>query len=164
MVRPCRFASNPQTAATNSFQGLATAPDEETAQLAAVAEFDGLVAALRAAGITVVSVDDAPEPWTPDAIFPNNWFSTHADGRVVLYPMLAPNRRAERRHDIFTHLLPAAGFRVDRVVDLSAHEIHGGFLEGTGSLVLDRAQRIAYGCRSSRTHQEVADEFARTLG
>src|SRR5262245_50698025 len=134
MIRPARFSGNPQTAASNRFQR----ESGVDAQAEALAEFDGLARALEAAGVGVHVFDDTPEPLTPDALFPNNWVSFHADGSVVLYPMLAENRRCERRADILEQLSTQGGFRVRRVVDLTAHEREGRFLEGTGSLVLDR--------------------------
>ncbi len=148
MVRPVRFGANPQTAASNAFQRsfAATRPAQE----AAAEEFDMLSNTLRAAGVRVQIVDDTAVPHTPDSIFPNNWFSTHEDGRVFLYPMEAPNRRLERRADII-ELLKVEGFRVECVTDLSVAENTGSFLEGTGSLVLDRQNHLAYACRSSRT-------------
>jgi hypothetical protein len=159
MIRPAAFSSNPLTAASNRFQAPpALAPERLQAQ--ALAEFDGLASALRDAGIEVVVVDDTAEPETPDAIFPNNWISFHADGRVVLYPMEAPNRRTERRLDIVDVLREQNGFLVREVVDLSDHEQHGHYLEGTGSLVLDRVNRTAYACLSSRTQLEPLADFA----
>lgn len=163
MIRPARFQSNPMTAVSNRFQGRSSAsPDEQ--QALALAEFDGLVDALRAAGINVVVVDDTTEPHTPDSIFPNNWVSFHADGRVVLYPMEAPNRRTERRVDIIEHLNKQQGFQVTEVVDLSAHEASEHYLEGTGSMVLDRANRIAYACLSTRTQLDPLGDFAQRMG
>ncbi len=162
MIRPARFQSNPQTAPTNRFQE-APAASPAQQQAAAVREFDGLVAVLREAGIEVIVVDDTSEPHTPDAIFPNNWISTHADGRIVLYPMEAENRRAERRLDIVDLLATQSGRHVSEVVDLSEHEQAGRFLEGTGSLVLDRPHRIAYACLSSRTHLEPLGDFAQRM-
>jgi len=162
MIRPARFESNPLTAASNRFQGKSTAsPDEQ--QQAALREFDGLAAALRDAGIEVVVVEDTPEPHTPDSIFPNNWISMHADGRVVLYPMEAENRRAERRSDIIEQLHDTIGLQVTEVVDLTAHEQAGHYLEGTGSMVLDRANRVAYACLSSRTHFDALGDFAQRM-
>ncbi len=162
MIRPVRFQSNPLTAASNLFQGRNESSPEQQ-QIDAAAEFDGLAAALEAGGITVVQVDDTTEPHTPDAIFPNNWVSFHADGTVVLYPMEASNRRTERRQDIIDTLANQYGFQVREIVDFSHHEQDGSFLEGTGSLVLDRVNRIAYACLSSRTHLEVLGEFAQRL-
>ncbi|HKU17143.1 MAG TPA: arginine deiminase-related protein [Steroidobacteraceae bacterium] len=162
MIRPVRFGSNPETLESNRFQ---TAQSELAAgaQLAAAAEFDGLAAALRAAGVNVHVFEDTPEPHTPDSLFPNNWVSFHADGSVVLYPMLAPNRRAERRNDLLEALSARHGFRIRRVLDLTPHEGAGKFLEGTGSLVLDRVHRIAYACVSPRTDLDVLGDFAQQL-
>ena len=162
MIRPVRFQSNPLTAASNLFQGRNESSPERQ-QLDAEAEFDGLVAVIEAGGITVVQVDDTAEPHTPDAIFPNNWVSFHADGTVVLYPMEASNRRTERRQDIIDSLANQYGFQVREIVDFSHHEQDGHFLEGTGSLVLDRVNRIAYACLSSRTHLDTLGEFAQRL-
>jgi hypothetical protein len=162
MIRPARFESNPQTAASNRFQGKTTASAAEQ-QAAAVREFDALVAALRGAGIDVIVVDDTPEPHTPDSIFPNNWVSFHADGRVVLYPMEAGNRRTERRKDIIEQLVAEHGFLVSEIVDLSGHEADGHFLEGTGSMVLDRVHRVAYACLSSRTQLDALGDFAQRM-
>lgn len=162
MIRPVRFESNPLTAESNLFQGRnASSPEEQ--QRTAEAEFDHLVTALKAAGITVAQFDDTAEPHTPDAVFPNNWVSFHADGTVVLYPMEAPNRRTERRGDIIDTLVSEYGFQVRDIVDLSEHENHGHYLEGTGSLVLDRTNRIAYACLSSRTHLDALGDFAQRL-
>jgi len=162
MIRPARFQSNPQTADSNAFQ---TEPDATPAeqQRAALAEFEGLVAALRDAGIEVIVFDDTNEPHTPDSVFPNNWVSFHADGTVVLYPMEAENRRGERRIDIIDRFATEMGFQVREVVDLSHHEADGHFLEGTGSMVLDRVNRIAYACLSSRTHLDVLGDFAQRM-
>lgn len=162
MIRPTRFQSNPMTAGSNVFQGRSNAtPDEQ--QEAAQREFDDLADALRAAGIAVIVVDDTPDPHTPDSIFPNNWVSFHADGRVVLYPMEALNRRTERRADIIDRLDQQLGFRVIEVVDLTVHEAAGHYLEGTGSMVLDRANRVAYACLSSRTHLDPLGDFAHRM-
>ena len=162
MIRPVRFQSNPLTAASNRFQGRnASSPEQQ--QIDAEAEFDGVATALEANGITVVEIEDTADPHTPDAIFPNNWVSFHADGTVVLYPMEAPNRRTERRQDIIETLANQHGFQVREIVDFSHHEKSGHFLEGTGSLVLDRVNRIAYACLSSRTHLDTLGDFAQRL-
>lgn len=163
MIRPAAFESNPLTAASNRFQGKSSSSPEEQHAIA-LQEFDGLVEALRSAGVEVLVVDDSPEPHTPDAIFPNNWISMHADGRVVLYPMEAENRRTERRSDIVEYLGGEAGRQVSEVVDLSAHEADGHYLEGTGSMVLDRVNRIAYACASTRTHLDPLGDFAQRMG
>jgi hypothetical protein len=162
MIRPARFHSNPQTAASNRFQGK-TELSEAEQQQAALQEFSGLKSALEYAGIEVVAVDDTVDPPTPDSIFPNNWVSFHADGTAVLYPMEAVNRRTERRHDVLDLLAANYGFQVKRVIDLSPHEKNGHYLEGTGSLVLDRVNRIAYACLSTRTHLDPLGDFAQQL-
>lgn len=163
MVRPANFAGNPQTLASNRFQSAAKEPSAAAVQRAAETEFDILATALRGAGIAVHAFDDTPDPIKPDAVFPNNWFSTHADGTVVLYPMLAPNRRLERRVDIVEALHRKGGFHVHATVDLTHRELEGKFLEGTGSLVLDRIHGIAYACLSPRTDLDVLGEFAQRL-
>jgi len=163
MIRPVRFAGNPQTAESNRFQQLTGAANPASAQAMALAEFDGLANVLTQAGVRVHVFDDTPDPHTPDSIFPNNWVSFHADGTVVLYPMLAPNRRLERRMDIIESLCALQGFHVSRTIDLTHREEEGKFLEGTGSLVLDRRNRIAYACLSPRTDMDVLGEFAQRL-
>ena len=162
MIRPKRFQSNPQTAESNAFQ---SEPDLSPAeqQRAALPEFEELASALRDAGIDVIVFDDTSEPHTPDSVFPNNWVSFHADGTVVLYPMEAENRRGERRPDIVERLDTELGFQVRELLDLSPHEKDGHFLEGTGSMVLDRVNRIAYACLSSRTHLDVLGDFAQRM-
>jgi len=162
MIRPTRFESNPMTAESNVFQGRSTATPAEQ-QEAAIREFDALVDVLRAAGINVVVEDDTPVPHTPDSIFPNNWVSFHGDGRVVLYPMEAPNRRTERRADIIDRLANEHGFQIVEVLDLSGHEAAEHYLEGTGSMVLDRSNRIAYACLSSRTQLDPLGDFAQRM-
>jgi hypothetical protein len=163
MIRPVQFAGNPQTAASNRFQLSASHLSAGQIQLAAEREFDGLAAALRGAGVNVHVFEDTLTPHTPDSIFPNNWVSFHADGSVVLYPMLAENRRQERRNDLLQELSARAGFRIARVIDLTPHERDSKFLEGTGSLVLDRVHRIAYACVSPRTDLDVLGDFAQQL-
>jgi hypothetical protein len=162
MIRPVRFESNPHTAASNKFQGKNESPPEQQ-QVDAANEFDGLKAALESSGIQVIQIDDTEDPHTPDSIFPNNWVSFHADGTVVLYPMEAPNRRTERRPEIIEKLSAEHGFQVREILDLSMHEQEGRYLEGTGSLVLDRVNRIAYACLSSRTHLDALGDFAQRM-
>jgi len=150
------------TAESNRFQGRSsTSPDEQ--QLLAVEEFNGLVNVLRSSGISVVVIDDTHEPHTPDSIFPNNWISLHADGRVVLYPMEAENRRTERRTDVIEQLDNELGFQVSEIVDLTGHENTAHFLEGTGSMVLDRTNHVAYACLSSRTQLDPLGDFAQRM-
>lgn len=163
MIRPLRFSGNAETAASNRFQQLESGDPFDDPRVAARAEFDGLVQVLRTKGVEVFVFDDRVEPATPDALFPNNWVSFHADGTAVVYPMLAPNRRLERRRDILDALDHVHGFRLDRVIDLTHGELQGRFLEGTGSLVLDRRHRVAYACLSPRTDPVMLAEFARKL-
>jgi len=163
MIRPVAFAGNPQTQASNSFQQRDAGTIEAANQAAALREFEALATALEAAGVGVHSFEDTLEPHTPDSIFPNNWVSFHADGSVVLYPMLAENRRLERRLDLLEALSAKHGFHVTRVIDLTRHEETGRYLEGTGSLVLDRLHRVAYACVSPRTNLDVLGDFAQQL-
>jgi hypothetical protein len=163
MVRPASFGYDAQTAATNAFQR-APSRGEAELQSAALREFDTAVASLDAAGVSVLVLADTPEPPTPDAVFPNNWFSTHADGTVVLYPMAAERRRQERRPDALLALLRSAGHRVGRTIDFTLHERRGAALEGTGSLVLDRAHALAYACLSPRTDERTLSEWAVAMG
>lgn len=160
MIRPAHFFSNPETRASNRFQK--PGQDDAAAQERARAEFDGYVAALRTAGVNVLVIDDEPQGNTPDAIFPNNWISTHPDGRVFLYPMEAPNRRRERRDSVIARI--RAEFAVGELSDLSAFEAEGKFLEGTGSMVFDHVHRLAYVCLSSRSHPEVLAALLPRLG
>jgi hypothetical protein len=163
MVRPARFACNPQTAASNAFQQRPTPIAGNDLQAAALREFDELARALDRAGVEVLIVPDSDEPPKPDAIFPNNWVSFHRDGTVALYPMLAPNRRWERRDEVLEQVIRQGGFRVSRTVDLTHREAEEKYLEGTGSVVLDRAHRMAYACSSPRTDLDVLGEFAQLL-
>jgi len=162
MIRPARFESNPLTAESNRFQVSQEASPEQQ-QLSAVAEFEALGRVLEENGVTVIRIDDTAEPHTPDSIFPNNWVSFHADGTVVLYPMEAANRRTERRQDIIDSLSRDHGFQVSEIIDFSSHENEAHYLEGTGSMVLDRVNRVAYACLSSRTHLDVLGEFAQRM-
>jgi len=164
MIRPTAFHSNPQTAASNAFQRAPDAVANELEQQAAAVQFEGLADVLRTAGVEVIVEADTLEPSTPDSIFPNNWISLHADGSAVLFPMMAPNRRTERRMDIVERLGTVHGFRLEKVLDLSAWEQRGRFLEGTGSLVLDRISRVAYACLSPRTDVEVLEDFCQRTG
>jgi hypothetical protein len=160
MIRPVRFLSNGETAATNAFQR--SAPDAAAAQSAALREFDAYAALLSAAGVGVLVIEDTPTPHTPDSIFPNNWVSFHADGRAFLYPMLAPNRRQERRAAVLARV--AERFALRETVDLSPLERDHRFLEGTGSMVLDHEERIAYVCLSPRSHPDALAAFAGRSG
>ena len=162
MIRPANFGANPETASSNAFQKSAeTGADVQTR---AAAEFDALAAALMGAGVQVEVFQDRTEPVTPDAVFPNNWVSFHADGSVWLYPLLAQNRRWERRTDILDTLKTERGYRLEEVRDLSHAELDGRYLEGTGSLVLDRVNRVAYAGLSPRTDGRMLEEWARRAG
>lgn len=159
MVRPATFYSNPETAQTNAFQQ----PEPEDASTLAQGEFDTMVVTLRQRGIEVITVDDTSQPETPDAVFPNNWLSTHADGSVVTYPMQPVSRRAERRADVVQNLSDVHGLAMARHVDLSLLEQDEHYLEGTGSLVLDRVHRRAYACLSPRTTMPALTAFCQKL-
>ena len=163
MVRPKAFGYNPDTAATNTFQkDDGAAPDE--VQALASEEFAQLARALAGEGVAVCVAEDSASPEKPDAIFPNNWLSFHADGTLVLYPLQGANRRAERRQEVIDAAVKTLDFTVTHLIDLTHHEGEGRFLEGTGSLVLDHVQRVAYACASPRTHPELVAEWARELG
>ncbi len=163
MVRPARFGCNPQTAPSNAFQAKAGVTAENDLQSSALREFHGLAEALERAGVEVLIAPDSEQPPKPDAIFPNNWVSFHHDGTVALYPMLAPNRRWERRDEVLEQVVRMGEFRVSRTVDLTHRESEGKYLEGTGSVVLDRVHRVAYACSSPRTDLDVLGEFAQQL-
>lgn len=166
MVRPAAFSYNEQTAGNNSFQEKGY---EQDAQANALKEFDKYVKLLTGAGVNVIIAEDTPEPHTPDSIFPNNWFTTHSadeldagGSTLVLYPMNAPNRRLERDKNVL-QALEDAGKTFRQVIDLTHFEEEGKFLEGTGSLILDRKNRIAFCCASPRTHEDVLEEWAELL-
>lgn len=161
MVRPAAFGANPETAASNRFQSGEGSSPEMVA--AARREFDGLAEALSRAGIKVMIVDDEPRPVKPDAVFPNNWFSTHADGTLVLYPMHAPNRRLERRPELVAAMAAKHGRHITAILDLSPWEQAGFALEGTGALILDRAHRVAYACLSPRTDRAPLAQWAERM-
>ena len=158
MVRPINFRMNEQTAVNNYYQKVLDTLLPATVNAKAQTEFDAYVAKLRAYGIRVVVVYDTDEFDTPDALFPNNWISFHQDGTVALYPMFAKNRRLERREDILDQL-EAEGFRIDSVVDYTAAEQSGFYLEGTGSLLLDRVNQKAYCALSPRADEDLFIEF-----
>ncbi len=164
MVRPASFGLNVETAMTNAFQDIESKINDEDAQKAAEKEFDQLVELLTANDIEVMVVKDRPEPHTPDALFPNNWVSFHESGKVVLYPMMAPNRRKERRDDILQRLEKRYKFLKKSMIDLTSFERTNKFLEGTGSMVLDRVNKHVYACLSPRTNLDVLNKFARLMG
>jgi hypothetical protein len=161
MIRPVNFSFNAETAVNNAFQ-VADAGAGDQAQEQALAEFEGFVQLLRDNGVDVTVVQDSPDPYTPDSIFPNNWVSFHADGTVCLYPMYALNRRHERKPGVL-HAV-AERFTIGRTLDLTDYEKNNLFLEGTGSMVLDRDNKTAYACLSPRTDRQVLFDFCQKLG
>ncbi len=162
MVRPHAFGFNAQTAVSNAFQHNDGSLGTQEIAAKARAEFDDMVARMEAQGIVVKVFDDLPTPYTPDAVFPNNWISFHADGRIVIYPMATPLRRGERRMDI--PLAIRGTLAPEQLIDLTSYEATGEFLESTGSMVLDRVNRIAYACISIRTQQRPFEAFCEKMG
>jgi len=161
MIRPSRFYPNPETAADNAFQREA---DRDSAALTLIAreEFDAAVQTLRAAGVGVRVFEDTAEPEKPDAVFPNNWISMHHDGRIALFPMYSALRRRERRQDIVEEL--RKHYQVTEVIDYSRFENEGCCLEGTGSLVFDHLNKIAYVSISNRSNPKMVQHFADDFG
>ncbi|HRA74998.1 MAG TPA: arginine deiminase-related protein [Propionicimonas sp.] len=160
MVRPHHFRPNPETHADNAFQTVAAAQPGEV-EAAALAEFDAAAQRLSDAGVTVHVFDDRGRA-TPDSVFPNNWFSTHHGGRVALYPMYAPSRRLERRADVVELL--KREYRVQEVIDYSGLEYDDLFLEGTGAMVFDHAERVAYVGSSARADAVILERFCTAFG
>jgi hypothetical protein len=161
MVRPGTFGSNPETLASNAFQS-GSSLDADSLKARVWEAFDSCVTKLKEAGVSVVVDQDPGDAPRPDAVFPNNWFSTHEDGRVALYPMLSPLRRAERRPEIIRNLMER--FAVSEIVDYTAYEAEDKFLEGTGSMVLDRQNKICYACVGPRTHPLLVQKFCADFG
>lgn len=161
MVRPVRFGFNEQTAENNSFQKRGY---ELSAQDMALAEFDKFVSLLESNGVEVIVAEDTPEPHTPDSIFPNNWFSTHATGELILYPMCAPNRRLERKEGVLK-MIKEVGERgkMKKIIDLTHFEKENLYLEGTGSLIFDRKNKLVFACRSPRCDIAVLEELCEKL-
>lgn len=155
MVRPVAFRMNEQTAVNNYFQ---EDLNDDNVNERAQAEFDAFVSKLRGVGVNVVVVDDVREDDTPDSIFPNNWVSFHENGEIALYPMFAENRRKERRLEYFAKL-EAEGFKITNILDYTSAEEEGYFLEGTGSLILDRENQKAYCALSPRADEDLLIEF-----
>lgn len=158
MVKPVRFGYNPQTAGNNAFSRPGR---ENSAQENALREFTSYVALLRANKIDVVIGEDTSTPHTPDSIFPNNWFSTHEDGTMVLYPMSTLNRRHERKEELLEVI--RKNFEVRRLIDLTWWENDNLYLEGTGSMVLDRENKIVYAAKSQRTSEKVLEDFCKQM-
>ena len=162
MVRPANFGFNPETAASNAFQQDDAHFSVEEIKTKAIAEFDAFVDQLQNAAIEVIVFQDDTAPIKTDAVFPNNWMTTHHDGTLILYPMLSENRRLERNPAIIEQL--GTQFRISRTVDLTIYEEQQRFLEGTGSMVLDREHKIVYACRSARTDELVLEMFCQATG
>jgi hypothetical protein len=152
------FAYNAETAVNNSFQ---VKGDQQNLTMKAVREFDTLVHAMQNHGVDVTVIEDSPEPHTPDAIFPNNWISFHESGIYCLYPMFAPNRRKERKAEVIS--LVREKFNYHRLIDFTGYEAENRFLEGTGSMVLDRERKLAYASLSPRTDPLVLEDFCKRL-
>lgn len=161
MVRPAHFGFNPETAENNAFQSNEGDLTVDQISAAAIAEFDAFVEKLRSYEIEVLVIQDTEVPLKTDAVFPNNWISFHEDGLVITYPMYSPNRRAERRSDIVDTV--AEAFEINTWIKLEAHEEGGKFLEGTGSMILDRSNQVAYACRSDRTHPALFADFCDSM-
>jgi hypothetical protein len=161
LIRPHHFASNPATAVDNAFQTVDAARTPADVAAAAYDDATRLAEALEGAGITVHLFEDEDET-RPDSVFPNNWFSTHAGGRIAVYPMFAPNRRLERRTDVLELL--KAQYRVQEVIDYSGLEVDGLYLEGTGAMVLDNLNRVAYTVRSNRADPIALERFCTAFG
>lgn len=164
MIRPRTFQPNPETAVDNAFQsaGVADVAERQSVATAAQIEVAAVATALRGEGVGVMLFEDREGIDTPDSVFPNNWISTHEDGRVVLYPMATPSRRRERRNDVVEGL--GERYAVSQVLDLSPVELEGRYLEGTGALVLDHVHRIAYMARSGRANEAVLDQWCEAMG
>lgn len=160
MIRPVRFGYNAQTAVNNVFQE--PVGNQNQVQERALQEFDAMVKLLDECGINLLVVEDTVEPHTPDSIFPNNWISFHDDGTIILYPMFAENRRLERKNSVFDAINDH--FIVNKQVDYTSYETEGRFLEGTGSFVLDRENKVAYACLSPRTDSELFHKLCEQIG
>jgi len=158
MIRPAAFGANEETAATNFFQATTSELSAPSIQRSALNEFDNMVDILRKNEVNVLVIDDTPAPVKPSAVFPNNWLSTSPEGTIAVFPMYAPNRRAEKREDILKLL--AEKFVVKAVQDWSEFEVEGKFLEGTGSMVIDHENKVIYTCYSPRTDISVLEKFA----
>ncbi|MDA0889978.1 MAG: arginine deiminase-related protein [Bacteroidetes bacterium] len=164
MIQPVSFRYNEQTAVNNYYQQVLDNLSDEQTQEKALLEFNNLVELLKNVGVNVIVIEDTKKPDTPDSIFPNNWVSFHADGTVGLYPMCAQNRRAERREDIFDTLVDEYGFKIKEIKDFSEFEEHDKYLEGTGSMVLDREHKICYAAISIRTDEIAVIQFCEEFG
>ena len=164
MIRPAKFGFNTETAENNAFQSDSQSANAQEISQLAQGEFDRMVGMLKEQGVSVLVIQDTDEPLKPDAIFPNNWVSFHENGMVISYPMFAPNRRIERREDVLD--LIGSIFRISQRYSFEFYEEEkpSAFLEGTGSMVLDRSGNIAYACLSPRTDGSLVDKFCTLTG
>ncbi len=162
MIRPINFRYNVETATNNYYQKVIDGLDDKSAQIKALEEFETIVRTLRYEGIDVTVISDTMEFDTPDSIFPNNWVSFHENGTVATYPMFAKNRQNERNPKIIEEI--GEKFNISNFEDFSGHESEDKFLEGTGSMILDRQNKIVYAAISPRTHQSLLDEFSQKFG
>ncbi|MCL2040267.1 MAG: arginine deiminase-related protein [Bacteroidetes bacterium] len=158
MIKPVNFGFNQETAVNNAFQ---VAGHSDIAQKNAAKEFDNFAKKLEFYGIDLTVVEDTPNPYTPDSIFPNNWISFHKDNKICLYPMFAENRRKERKPNVINVIKQK--FKIDETIDFTHFEKDNIFLEGTGSMVLDRENDIAYACLSPRTNEEAFNKFCAVM-
>lgn len=164
MIQPVSFRYNEQTAVNNYYQQAMEGLTHDKAQEKALDEFNTFVGILRSNGVDVVVIPDTKDPDTPDSIFPNNWVSFHKDGTVGLYPMCAENRRDERREDILETLVDDYGFHIEEIKDFTEFEEHDKFLEGTGSMILDRENKLCYAAISIRTDEQAVIQFCDEFG
>ncbi len=162
MVKPACFGFNAETAENNAFQDSTGAENTEQIKQEAIREFDSMVSLLRSKGIEVIVMEDSENPVKPDAVFPNNWFSTHSTGEIITYPMHAVSRRVEREESYVQYIVDS--YNYNHRIAFESFENRQVFLEGTGSLILDRAYKLAYACLSPRTHTLLLDEFCSKLG
>ena len=163
MIRPVAFSYNEETAVNNFYQKSLNNFSRYEINEKACKEFDNFVEKLSLNGVNVIIFNDTTNPITPDSVFPNNWISFHQDARVALYPMYAKNRRYERRFDILDSLKNKFNFKIEKVLDYSEFESKNIFLEGTGSMVLDRSSKLCYASLSSRTSKKIIKNFVLIL-
>ena len=164
MIKPVGFRFNEQTAVNNYYQKVLDGLTAEATQEKALLEFNSFVDKLRSKGVNVIDIQDTKEPDTPDSIFPNNWVSFHEDGGIGLYPMCAENRRTERREDIFDILVDDYGFHIEQIHDFTEFEEYDRYLEGTGSMILDRENKYCYAAISERTDEQAVIQFCDVFG
>ena len=164
MIKPVGFRYNEQTASNNYYQKVLDDLTDEQIQERALSEFNRIVEKLQNIGVNVVIIEDTKSSDTPDSIFPNNWMSSHTNGIICLFPMFAENRRKERREDVFDSLVDEFGFKIEEIKDFTEFEKNGKYLEGTGSMVLDRENKICYAAISVRTDEIAVIQFCTEFG